>query len=40
MNAPEAYTFDSSGNLYVSDSGNCRVFVFLHPSATEKKPQS
>ncbi len=31
MNAPEAYTFDSSGNLYVSDSGNCRVLVFPPP---------
>jgi len=31
MNAPEAYTFDSSGNLYISDSGNCRVLVFPPP---------
>jgi sugar lactone lactonase YvrE len=31
MSAPEAFTFDSSGNLYVSDSGNCRVLVFNPP---------
>ena len=34
MNAPEAYTFDSSGNLYISDSGNCRVLVFPQPFST------
>jgi sugar lactone lactonase YvrE len=31
LNAPTAYTLDSSGNLYVSDTGNCRVLVFPPP---------
>jgi sugar lactone lactonase YvrE len=34
MNAPSAYAFDSDGNLYVSDTGNCRVMVF-HPLFTD-----
>ncbi len=34
MNAPTAFTFDSNGNLYVSDSGNCRVLVFPPPFST------
>ncbi len=34
MSAPTAFTFDSSGNLYVSDSGNCRVLMFAPPFAT------
>jgi sugar lactone lactonase YvrE len=34
MSAPTAYTFDSSGNLYVSDSGNCRVLIFPAPFST------
>jgi sugar lactone lactonase YvrE len=31
LSAPTAYTLDSSGNLYVSDSGNCRVLMFAQP---------
>lgn len=31
MSGPTSYTLDSSGNLYVSDSGNCRVLVFPPP---------
>jgi NHL repeat len=33
LSAPTAYTFDSSGSLYVSDSGNCRVLMFAPPFA-------
>jgi NHL repeat len=31
MSGPTAFTFDSEGNLYVSDTGNCRVLVFNPP---------
>ncbi len=31
---PSAYAFDSDGNLYVSDTGNCRVMIF-HPLFTD-----
>jgi len=34
MSAPTASTLDSSGNLYVSDSGNCRVLMFAQPFTT------
>jgi sugar lactone lactonase YvrE len=31
MYAPSAYAVDKNGNLYVSDSGNCRVLQFRPP---------
>jgi hypothetical protein len=34
LNAPAAYALDSHGNLYVSDSGNCRVLKFAAPLTT------
>jgi sugar lactone lactonase YvrE len=39
MSGPTAYALDSSGNLYVSDSGNCRVLVF-HPPFTDGEAAS
>ncbi|HEX3683892.1 MAG TPA: NHL repeat-containing protein [Bryobacteraceae bacterium] len=36
--APEAIAFDSGGNLYVSDTGNCRIMVFGHGDLGAGKP--
>jgi sugar lactone lactonase YvrE len=34
MSGPTAYAWDRSGNLYVSDTGNCRVLQFIPPFTT------
>ena len=34
MNSPAAATVDGAGNLYVADSGNCRVLQFMPPFTT------
>jgi sugar lactone lactonase YvrE len=34
MNGPTAFAFDANGNLFVSDSGNCRVLMFATPFTT------
>lgn len=34
MSGPTAYAWDRNGNLYVSDSGNCRVLQFTPPFTT------
>ena len=34
LTAPEGATFDSSGDLWVSDNGNSRVLKFVHPFST------
>jgi sugar lactone lactonase YvrE len=31
MSGPSAFVVDAAGNLYVSDTGNCRVLQFLQP---------
>lgn len=31
MSRPAAFALDAAGNLYVSDTGNCRVLQFLQP---------
>ena len=34
MFGPTTYAWDRSGNLYVSDTGNCRVLQFISPFTT------